>query len=642
MQQLPKRSTTSSSLRRRVTLSFVTLAVLFIGATIAILYLNFRQRVRDDFRQRLESIASLAALQQDGDALLRITSESDPLFAQIRAQNTKIKQADPDLVFVYVMVKEGENIYFLVDAGEDEGLAGFRERYEEPGETLLQNFDTLTKPISEPDFYTDDYGTFLSAYSPVYNASGRKVAVIGVDINAKTIQEQESQFLRISLIVFFVALALVSVFGWVVGGNVSGPISQLAQAANVIAAGNLQHRAGVKTGITEIEELVTDFNLLAKRNQELIQSLEERVKERTHQLEERSAQLETSLQTNQRRTDQLQAVAKIARTISSVQNLDELLPLITQTVSAEFDFYHTGIFLLDMKKEYALLKASNSPGGKQMLAREHRLRVGQVGIVGFVAGTGQPRIALDTGEDAVYFDNPDLPNTHSEMGLPLRSGNKVIGVLDIQSEETAAFDERDIELLSIVADQISIAIQNANQFQEAQSALEEARTAYRQYVQREWRTFIHEEKRLGYRYSPAGVGPLKARVRSNDIEIANATGQTRTSQTESQTQIVVPIKLRGEVVGVLNIKTDGFHPIDSDEVDVTEAVAERVALAMDNMRLLKTSQDQAARERTISAIASKIGASTNLKNVLQTAVEELGRIMPGADVTIQLGSNEQE
>jgi GAF domain-containing protein len=228
------------------------------------------------------------------------------------------------------------------------------------------------------------------------------------------------------------------------------------------------------------------------------------------------------------------------------------------------------------------------------------------------------------------------------MGLPLRSGNKVIGVLDIQSEETAAFDERDIELLSIVADQISIAIQNANQFQEAQSALEEARTAYRQYVQREWRTFIHEEKRLGYRYSPAGVGPLKARVRSNDIEIANATGQTRTSQTESQTQIVVPIKLRGEVVGVLNIKTDGFHPIDSDEVDVTEAVAERVALAMDNMRLLKTSQDQAARERTISAIASKIGASTNLKNVLQTAVEELGRIMPGADVTIQLGSNEQE
>jgi len=161
-------------------------------------------------------------------------------------------------------------------------------------------------------------------------------------------------------------------------------------------------------------------------------------------------------------------------------------------------------------------------------------------------------------------------------------------------------------------------------------------------VQREWRTFIHEEKRLGYRYSSAGVGQLKALVRSNDIEIVNATGQTRTSQTESQTQIVVPIKLRGEVIGVLNIKTESQRPIDSDEVDISEAVAERVALAMDNVRLLENSQSQAARERTISAIASKIGASVNLRNVLQTAVEELGRIMPGADVTIQLGSNEQD
>ena len=97
-----------------------------------------------------------------------------------------------------------------------------------------------------------------------------------------------------------------------------------------------------------------------------------------------------------------------------------------------------------------------------MLARSHRLRVGAQGIIGWTTHTGEPRIALDVGEDAVYFDNPDLPNTRSEIGLLLKVGDRIIGALDVQSTQGAAFGEDDIAVLQILADQIALGIETAN------------------------------------------------------------------------------------------------------------------------------------------------------------------------------------
>ena len=222
--------------------------------------------------------------------------------------------------------------------------------------------------------------------------------------------------------------------------------------------------------------------------QDTVQSLESRVAERTADLERRTLEMENNSRETERRASQLRAVAMVARAISSIQDLQDLLPNIASVISKEFNFYHAGIFLVDDAKEFAVLVASNSEGGQRMLKRNHKLKIGEVGIVGFSAATGQARIALDTGEDAVYFDNPDLPTTRSEMALPLRVGENVIGILDVQSEQTGAFDEEDIELLSIVADQVSIAIQNARQFQAAQKAAEEAEEVYRRYIRSEWRT----------------------------------------------------------------------------------------------------------------------------------------------------------
>ena len=113
---------------------------------------------------------------------------------------------------------------------------------------------------------------------------------------------------------------------------------------------------------------------------------------------------------------------EISQTIALVQNIDDLLPLITGLISERFGFYHVGIFLLDEARENAVLQAANSKGGQRMLARKHKLKLGSTSIVGFAAQTGRARVALDVGTDISYFDNPDLPDTHSEVALPLKIG----------------------------------------------------------------------------------------------------------------------------------------------------------------------------------------------------------------------------
>jgi putative methionine-R-sulfoxide reductase with GAF domain len=230
------------------------------------------------------------------------------------------------------------------------------------------------------------------------------------------------------------------------------------------------------------EELVKTTASLAARSVEL-EAANERQAEINRQLEQAARQ-------SQRRAALLQANAEVSRAVAQIRDLDRLSSQVTHLVSQHFGFYHVGIFLVDEAGRYAVLRAASSEGGQRMLARGHRLTVGSQGIVGHVTGTGEPRIALDVDADAFYFDNPDLPHTRSEMALPLRIGDQVIGALDVHSTQEAAFDTEDTATLTVLADQVAIAIQNAHLFQQTQAALAEAQEAYRRYLRREWDSFL--------------------------------------------------------------------------------------------------------------------------------------------------------
>jgi GAF domain-containing protein len=324
--------------------------------------------------------------------------------------------------------------------------------------------------------------------------------------------------------------------------------------------------------------------------------------------------------------------------IASEQRLDTLLTLITRLVSEKFDFYHVGIFFVDDTRQYAVLQASNSEGGRRMLARGHRLEVGQTGLVGYVSKTGEPRIALDVGADAVYFDNPDLPKTRSEMALPLNVHGETIGVLDIQSTKPGVFTENNAKTLSILADQIAIAISNARLFGQNKQALEELQSLYNQYLRQEWKTFIHNRQNIGYVQSVVSGRPLEVPLELDEIQRALHEGKVVVldKQARSLPTMAVPVKLRGQTIGVLHIQAPTKNRTwNQDEVKLAQAIADRLALALDNARLLFVSQRQTAKEQKVSEVTAKIGASINMRNVLQTAVEELGRALPGSEVIIQ-------
>ena len=373
----------------------------------------------------------------------------------------------------------------------------------------------------------------------------------------------------------------------------------------------------------------TAAHQLSLSNQELTElrvDLERRVVERTSELTKRASQLE--------------AVSSVARTIASVQDIDTLLPAITKLISQRFDFYHVGIFLLDAKQENAVLRASNSEGGLRMLNRQHSLPLDHHSIVGYSISRSEPRIALDVGADSVYFNNPDLPDTRSEMALPLRVAGRVIGSLDVQSTETNAFSEEDTTVLTTLTGQVAIAIENARLFGEARNALHESKALFEKYTQQEWGNFVRHVKQSGFIFDGKQVIPLDSTIKR---EATKAVMQTGSLALEKESvSIAIPIKLRGQTIGVLDVRSKkGGRQWKQDEITMLEAAAERAALALENARLVESAQRRAARERAIGDISTKIGAVSSLESILQTAVEELGRKIGGAtEVSLEINTED--
>jgi GAF domain-containing protein/HAMP domain-containing protein len=460
------------------------------------------------------------------------------------------------------------------------------------------------------------------------------------DASKKAAQTAYNQAIFAMGLTLAVSVGFGLFLAFVISRSIINRLGFLTQAARALQQGHLETRA--TTGIggrDEIAQMAVAFDAMGEQLNQTLAGLEQRVADRTIDLEKRTIELENVSQRTKKRADQLQAVAQVGRAVTSVQNLDELLPYVTNVTSERLGFYHIGIFLIDKEREYAILSAANSEGGKRMLERGHKLLVGEVGIVGYVASQGKPRIAQETGADAVFFTNQDLPDTHSEMALPLKAGSEIIGVLDVQSKQSAAFEQEDIELLTILADQVSIAIQNARLFQDSQEAVKQSEATIRQYLRREWKGIVDEAQSPGYRFSSQeGVNQLDKAIMGPNVLQATQSGNISIAQENSKRQMTVPIKVRGQVIGVMHLQSTSQHTWEKNIIDITQTIADRVALAVENARLLESSQNQATRERTIGEITSKIGASVNLRNVLQTAVEELGRILPGSEVAIQIES----
>ncbi len=368
-------------------------------------------------------------------------------------------------------------------------------------------------------------------------------------------------------------------------------------------------------------EALSQARHLTETLDETRRDLEQRVLARTGELQERA--------------DQLQTIAELSRATASILDMDDLLETTVHLISDRLGYYHAGIFLLDAAGDWAMLRVASSEGGEKMLARGHRLRVGGQGIVGYVAQTGIPRIASNVGEDAVWFNNPDLPLTQSEMALPLVARGQTIGVLDIQTQERSAFTEQDVDVLRVLADSIAIAIANTRSLQETRAALNRLARYQEQDTFMAWRQALaRRTMRLDYRYM-AGL------VSEAQVEETMALDQADTLHEVTSVVddaglhlLLAPLRLQERTLGVLTFERPA--PWSDDEIQLTQFVVEQLSLALDNARLLEQTRLAAQQERARSEIVASVRSLSTTDAILRTAAEELGRALKVERSRIQL------
>jgi GAF domain-containing protein len=380
------------------------------------------------------------------------------------------------------------------------------------------------------------------------------------------------------------------------------------------------------------------FAALAGRRQDILQALNAELVGRDRELKDAQVTLEERMQERSqsldRRTNQLKAVADVGRFIASFRDLPELLQQSTRLIHQHFGYYHAGIFLLDEHREFAVLAAANSEGGQRMLARKHRLKIEETSLVGYAIRNAQARIALDAGRDAVFFNNPDLPQTRSEVALPLTASGQILGALDIQSVEPQAFTEEDVAALQILAEQIAVAIQNANLFRETEKALETARLVSGEISRNAWNRILRSEPRIGFIATPPGTVQTQSEVPEAGVSQAFETGEVAVSG--DGLTVSVPIRVRGQSIGAMRLKKSEIAEAwTQDEINLAVTLSEQLSGALESARLYRESQQRAARESMVAEISAKIGSLISVENIVQTAVQELGNSLPDTDIAIQ-------
>jgi GAF domain-containing protein/HAMP domain-containing protein len=576
------------------------------------------------------------------------------------------------------------------------------------GQTYLvgQNWALLTKPrlpAPEPYVRTAGVETALqyqdNSYSYGLYEGYRGVPVVGVyrwlpGLRVVLLAERDQaeafaptyQAIAVIGAVALVAVVLAIIASLFITRSIASPLTKLAATAGQIAGGNLELTAEVNQE-DEIGTLAHAFNQMTRQLRNLIAGLEAQVAERTHELQKANYSL-------QRRAIQFEASAQVGRVITSILNLDNLLAEIVNLIRDRFGYYHAGIFLLDESGEWAVLRQATGEAGQRMLARKHQLAVGSQSIVGWVTSNRQPRVVLDVGADAIHVKNPDLPRTRSEMALPLVVGDRLLGALDVQSTEEAAFDKEDVAILSLMADQVAVAIDNALRFSQEVTILEATSPLYRAsrsialatslddvlkaivdhvgfYVDRcainlltdpatdqeagslevaaTWDRSADAPNIIGVHYplSPEtleimqrrGMEPLVAndlRTETGDERLPNAYRLVLAEYLQLRAVSFLPLVAAGKVIGLLMVASRQLHTWTEAEVRTLRSLSTQVASAVENARLFQQVRARAAREQALNQMTAHFARSLNVDSVLQSAVRELGQSLQVTEVAVHL------
>ena len=408
------------------------------------------------------------------------------------------------------------------------------------------------------------------------------------------------------------ASALVIALVLSIGGtrSIVYPVKQLTQAVQRVTLGDFQPMRPLSRR-DEIGNLSRSFALMTEWLRDSYETLEEKVAERTEELE--------------RQNIQISVAAEIARDVSTARDPEKLLARAVNLVSQRFGYHQTSIYLVDEVNEYAILRAVSNQEGDEIINRDTRVRVGSESIIGQVALTGEPKASLDLRQDHPSTDSTLLSDPLSEIVLPMKFGTIVIGVLDVKSHSSDAFRDSDQYVLQILADLLAVAIYNAQLNVKVEENLNELEILYGQYSRKSWEKAYRYLGITGYTYDRSGVHPI--REHQNESPAGDLPPAS------------IPLVVRGQDIGTLKV-WPGENRLITEDIRVLEELGLRISQTMENARLFSETQRRAENERIVRQVSAHMRETLDIDNVLRVAAEDIYRALNLSQVTIDLAPEE--
>ena len=380
----------------------------------------------------------------------------------------------------------------------------------------------------------------------------------------------------------------------------------------------------------------------------------------------------------ERRAEQLLTASEIARDATAgTMDIEITLSRLVDLIKTRFNFYQASIFLIDALGKNAVLRESTGEAGEQMKQAGHKLAVGSTSIVGQATGTGQPVVIGDVTQEINYFANPLLPDTHSELAIPMKIGDRVLGALDVQSTEFNAFSPEDIAILQVLADQTAVAVENEELFTQtnrslsrhrllhilteanvenmtAEDSIRSALEVLHQAMPEESITYFAADQvdaltARAYaglrnpdqtsRRIPVGrglIGRVASERQAIRVDAAQTDSANQPQDFESNSILAVPVTFAETLLGVINIESTALAKFDENDLEFVATLAGNLGSIISNVRLVEQVREQVDRQQKLFEITNKIRRSVDLETIMQTSVTEIANALNVRRATIQI------
>ncbi len=500
-------------------------------------------------------------------------------------------------------------------------------RFEAEGYTLTRAYrstgiDRALRGEDGVDTYLD-YQDSPELVIGVYRWLPRLQVAMLAEVNQADALILFDQVSNLSLILMGVFVLAAGIVGVYVAGRISKPITTLTEVATQISQGDFQQQAKISQR-NEIGVLATAFNTMTGQLRDFIDSLEERVRVRTQGLE---------------------AVAGLSERLSAILSVNELSAGIVNQIQEEFGYYYAHIYLIDDSGKRLVMAEGTGLAGSEMKAAGHSISLeAQTSLVARAARTGQIVRVDNVREAEDWLANPLLPDTHSEMAIPIILESKVVGVFDVQEDQVAAFDDGDETLLRILAGQVAVAIRNARLFEQIERTLDQTRAAQERYTIEAWEKVQQGSAENQYLYARPDAAPLnESKQQLMDGVFWQTINQkqlvTIPIDDKQADLVATPITLNNQTIGAIQIHPDNHQQSWSDEdMTLIQAVLDQFAQTAENLRLFDETRQNAARQKLLADVGDRLRRANNMESLMKTGLEEISKVLGARRALVRLGS----